>query len=398
MKLTGRKSRKYNMLDIGEGTGFTNFIMNYRDVRKKLRKMLYTEKPYSIFKISKGILRLRIYMAVFLILSVVFYLPEKQYFIYALAILFYAAGFIFFGYLRGVFFGFAPVLFNIVIQKGFFQSNIILIILYFMLLFILFIMLYSRTRRGTYHSNIMIYHRENIIIEFDDAFSQFAPVSDFIKCIAVNVENANEFYPELSYKLIHGAINAAAVTGRKRNYMFVGDMVSIDYKECNAYFYTDPANIKNAEAYIRKYFERFAKLKINISVKDDPDWEIYKNELQPDVYQRQEIYNENYISYLEKRHMDMDGQYKLFYRFKIKAGNQLTYLAEELINLGYKIPPISYGEMKWKDGTPMFIVYKQGKIGQYRVNIISRQFIEIASKYNAEFCDWVIGRDNEYKF
>ena len=364
--------------------------MEYIEVKKQLKKKVYTQKPYSIYRIPGSVLRIRIISAVILILLAVYCSVYEQHYLYAFIAVSYAAGLVFTGYLRGVFFALVPIIIKTVTQRDFFYNNIYLLFIFFLILFIFILKTYNRIFRS-YYTQILNYNKDGKSIEFENAINDYVPVTNFTKCIKVDIDNDIEGVPaEANYKLINAAVSAVTDIGKRNGFIFAGSIASGDYRCLSVYFYTTPRNVSLTSSFINKYFERFAKLTISSEVKEDGQWEIYKNDLLPDEYERLEIYNENYIEYLEDKKIDLTRKYKLLYRFKAGTKDKLPDLAEKLIEMGYSLFPLSSLDLVWEDGNRMFIVYMYGRVGECKMNLVTKEMFDIASEYNVEYCDWVL--------
>lgn len=372
--------------------------MQYKEVRKQLRKMAYTEKPYSIYKVPGTIKGIRLLAAIVVVIFALCLIQQGAFFHAGKAVC-YAAGFLLFGFLRGLFSLLLPFFIEFLYDKNFFAHQPVILAVMGVLFLFLMYRCYVQFLRDACYVSIFGYNRDGELVEYDDALAKFAPIQPFDTCISIRLHIEPETDLELMrrHKMIGRIIAECSRQGLRNGFICAGFTAANEGRHMKLFFYTESCREESTVSALKVMFERYAQLQIVADVMQDPSWSIYFERLQPDPYERQEIYNSNYLQYLENTNVDFEKQHKLLFRFKLKSIQQINVLIHVLKEMGYEVAKEFPANLVWEDGSIMLIVYQYGKIGQYRINMVSKQFVEMASRYNAEFCDWIVGGEHGNK-
>lgn len=140
----------------------------------------------------------------------------------------------------------------------------------------------------------------NIFVRLDMGIKNNVPVRNANKLVIVKVQTKSLFSTKLNFKILSEIEDTFDRRLTKKDF-FIG--VTTD-SECRSfYFYTMQETIlKNS---IESILSRNKKLKYNILIQEDPDWNIYLDRLYPNIFEQRWMLDRNVVERLKTNNDDL---------------------------------------------------------------------------------------------
>lgn len=187
----------------------------------------------------------------------------------------------------------------------------------------------------------------------------------------------------------------------KDEYIIAGTNVNQNTGKAEIYIYSKKEDKEIIDKSVNKKVDEYGYSLDSITVKRDSKWKFYKENIFPDKYITQEIINRNYIRFLNKLNIKENEEQKVLYYFYFKSMEKAKEFIEEMKKNYYELESLDdLSELKEKlnlkkEQSYGVIISNKSKLGMQRMNILTKNLIDIAEKNEGKFDGWTIDKLNK---
>ena len=230
---------------------------------------------------------------------------------------------------------------------------------------------------------------EEVSIITDFNLSIIAPVKEFPICVTIKIQFNKMLDDELEthnnniYNSIEDEIDDRF--SKSFNYIKAGAVTYADRKYYVYYFAEESGIVEVLDSIFEKYSKEY-----EIAIENDNEWNRFFDTLEPDCYEREEVYNRKLIDYL--KFQNDNGQtpreVNFWLYFETEDGRAKFIKNIEALNCGKEDFKVKYTLESDYELPYVVVVSRFMKLRQNEIDEISHLLITIAAENGGEFDGW----------
>ncbi len=246
--------------------------------------------------------------------------------------------------------------------------------------------------------NIQTFKKDNASKSCDIFLKDIAPIRLYTKVakIEIPITKTNGKIDILEIKKLNTIANVSHLEAVDNEFIIAGTEVNEDKSMFYLYAYIKEQEVGETVKLLDDICKENKKRIEAFSVYDDPNWNVYFNEIMPDKYTTQDIFNENYLKTLTKMNIKLEEEHKVLYYFYFKTKKDIKGFLETVKANNFIVESVddlvSYKDILMIDNDYPYgvVLSNNSKLGIHRINMTTKQLIDNAKDNQGIFDGWAL--------